>query len=159
MEGELIYVAIIMQLGTIITIAIWSSLSLRKYFLKENFKTGLSNVRAENRIKLKKLERDFGLKESNVSHTEGPPSLISQLGQLSQFAPLIKHLDEDQIGALINKFTGESETVGEDEQGGGISSILDAIPKSVIDSFTAGLKDGGGAGGTQAEPQSQSQVP
>lgn len=157
MEGELIYTAIIMQIGGIFMLLVWSNVSLRKYFAKENFKTSLTNVRAENRIKLKKLERDFGLKGSSVSHTnEEPPSMISQLSQLSQFAPLLKNLDEDQIGALIDKFTGESNIGEEDEQGG---SFLDKIPKSVIDSFMNGLKEGGGADGTQDQPESQSQVP
>jgi len=133
MEGELIFVAIIMQVGTILTIFFWSNLSLSKYFKKENFKTNLTNIRAENKIKLKKLERELGLTISKNENPE-PPSTIGQLSQLSHLLPLLKNLDGDQIGALVDKFLGGEELLPA-ESGG----ILDQIPPELIESFLKGL--------------------
>lgn len=139
MEGELIYVAIIMQIGTLITILLWSNTSLRKYFAKENFKTGLANVRAENRLNLKKLEKDLGLGSVKSQITPTTPPSVDKLGLLSQLAPLLSKLDGDQLGILIDKFVGGEELTEIAEGAGG---ILDSIPPELIKSFLEGIQKG-----------------
>lgn len=137
MEGELIFVAIIMQVGTLITILLWSNLSLSKYFKKENFKTALSNTRAVNKINLDKLRKEMGLQKSKTIQPveQEQPSVLGTLGNL---APLLKHLDSDQIGSLIETFTGGGQP---EPAAGGLNSILDNIPPELIESFLKGLSN------------------
>ena len=141
MEGELIYVAIIMQVGTLITILLWSNLSLSKYFKKENFKIDKSNVMAQNKLQLRKLEREMGLSKSKdiVPTTETPNTLST----LTSLAPLLAKLEPDQIMSLADRFLGGGEAPA--EGGSGLGGILDSIPPELIDGFLKGLANKEGA--------------
>ena len=133
-----------MQIGTLITILLWSNLSLSKYFKKENFKTGLTNVRATNKLQLKKLEREMGLKPGSSKAT---PGKLGNIGSLMDLIPLAKALEPEQLKELASMFL-EGGFEGEEAQEGG--GLLDNIPKSVIDSFIKGLTEGGGSGEEKA---------
>lgn len=103
-------------------------LSQRSWFLKENFKIQKSNIMAENRIKLKKLEREMG-----VSHT---PVKEEPTGNILD---LIKNLDIDKIQGIL-----ELLGVNEEEQTG---SPIDTLVKmatenpEIVSKFIGGLKE------------------
>ena len=66
-DTGLIIVSIIGIIGAIITTQLWQM----NWFKRENFKIQKSNVMSQNKIKLRKLERDLGLtKDKNVQPVE-----------------------------------------------------------------------------------------
>ena len=73
MDGELIFMGIIMLVGQIILMQMWNA----NWFKKENFKIQKSNTMAENKIKLKKLEKDLGVTGGNYQKPEA--GVIEQL--------------------------------------------------------------------------------
>ena len=131
MEYELIVVSLISIAGMIITTQLWQL----NWFKKENFKIHKSNVMGENRIKLKKLEREIGLKGTKLDMPETP----STLGTLASLAPLLKNLDADQLGLLIDKFTGGE--LPETEEGGALG-FLDNLPPELVEKGIAAITKG-----------------
>jgi len=126
MEGELIFLGFIMLIGQIILLQMWN----RNWFKKENFKLQRDNVKAENRLKLKKLEKEFGL-------TKGR-SASSEIKNAPDYIDLLKNLDPDKIRGILDVLQGGEE--GESE--GGIGDIIKQIPPEVIEGFLSGVKDG-----------------
>ena len=116
MEGELIFLGFIMLIGQIILLQMWNN----NWFKKENFKMEKSLVMSKNKLSLRKLEKEMGLIPSkNITPVEGKGAL----GTLTDLAPLLKNLDADQLGGLIDKFVGGGES-GEGEGEGDLTSIL-----------------------------------
>lgn len=137
---------IVMLIGQVILMGMWNA----NWFKRENFKIQKSNVLAENRLNLRKLEKDLGLGSSKkeLLPTESPPTdKLGLLSQLAPLAPILAKLDSDQIGALIDKFV----TGAESEEGGG--GLLESIPPELIESFLKGFKEnkGSGDGGVSSE--------
>lgn len=130
MEGELIVVSLISTAGMILI----TQLLQLNWFKKENFKIQKYNIMGENRIKLKKLERDLGVKNvlPEVKEEVGPLSTITQL------LPLLKNLDPDQLGALIDKFVGGSSEPVEE----GALSFLDNIPPELLEKGLKAITEG-----------------
>lgn len=120
------------------------------WFKKENFKIQKYNVMATNRLNLKKLEKDLGLKPSKL-----PKEEKSTVENISSWVSLLKDLDPDQIKALATKFLGGGEEYEEEEGEDLISTILKNVDEDTIKSFIDGLAKGKQDGGTQI----QSQVP
>lgn len=114
MEGELIFLGFIMLIGQIILLQMWNN----NWFKKENFKIQKSNVLAENKLKLRKLEKEMGLNPTKGGKTE-EKSALNKLGGLADLLPLLKVLDEDQLSALVDRFIGSGgeETEYDEEEG------------------------------------------
>ncbi len=129
MEGELILMAFVMLIGQIIMLQMWNN----NWFKKENFKIQKKNIEGENRLRLKKLEKELGLKQSTPRDFNETPGTMDTLANL---LPILKNLDPDQLGALIDKFTGGGELL---EPEGGLGGILNNIPPELIESFLKGL--------------------
>jgi len=144
MEGELIFLGFLMLIGQIILMQMWQN----GWFKKENFKIQKSLVMAENKLKMRKLEKEMGLKPSTKIV---PEEQTSTLGTISTLLPLLKNLDPDQLGDLVDRFVG-----GEREEGAATGDPLNML----IDYATRnpemleGLLKGLGAGKNE---QSQSQ--
>lgn len=118
MEGELIFLGFIMLIGQIILLQMWNN----NWFKKENFKIQKSNVMAENKLKLRKLEKEMGLKPTKGGKTE-EKSTLNKLGGLAELLPLLKMLDEDQLSGLVDRFIGGTDT-GDEEQDEGLVDTL-----------------------------------
>lgn len=144
MEGELIYLGFIMLIGQIILMQMW----MANWFKKENFKIQKYNVMATNRLNLKKLEKDLGLKPSKAMKEE--KSTVENIGS---WVSLLKGLDPEQIKGLADKFLGGGEEYEEEEGEDLIGTILKNVDKDTIKSFMDGL-----AQGKKDETQAQSQV-
>ena len=115
-----ITVSILGIIGAIITTQLWQM----NWFKRENFKIQKSNVMSQNKIKLRKLERDLGLsKDKNVQPVE-------QKGILD----LVKGMDRDKIEGILELLQNNE---GSGEEGSG--SILDQIPPEIIQGFLQGI--------------------
>jgi len=86
-------VALILTAGGIIGAIITTQLWQMNWFKRENFKLHKSNILAENRIKIKKLEKDLGISKgrSKSEPTENKGLLESLAG-----------LDLDKIQGLLS---------------------------------------------------------
>jgi len=125
MEGELIFLGFIMLIGQIILLQMWNA----NWFKKENFKMQRDTVKAENRIKLKKMERELGL-------TKGK-SASSEIKDENSILDLLKGIDKDKIGDILGMLQE-----GESEGGSAITDIINNLPPEVIEGFLSGLKNG-----------------
>ena len=118
------------------------------WFKKESFKTKNKSIEAENRLRMKKLERDLGLKASPA-----PKEQPGMFDTIKDLAPLLKGLDSDQIGALADRFLGGSEGAAEGSaESGGISDVLLDFAENnpeMVQSFLKGV--GGAKDGAQKE--------
>ena len=113
---ELIAVAFISGVFMLMSIYILNM----NWFKKENFKISRDNVKAENRIKLKKLERDLGLHNKIPSLPQNEKSVLSGLGEL---APLLQKLPPETIADLAERFLGGGD-VAEPEDSGGLGEMV-----------------------------------
>ena len=123
-EGELIFLGFIMLIGQIILLQLWQ----RNWFKKENFKLQRDTVKAENRIKLKKMEKELGL-------TKGK-SASSEIKNETNIMDLLKNLDRDKIADILEMLQS-----GEREQSG-LGEIIDSLPPELISGFLEGVKGG-----------------
>lgn len=104
-------------------------LSTRTWFLKENFKIQKSSIMGENKLKLKKLERELGVKAGNIPN-EPTGNLIDQL----------KNLDIDKIRGILD-LLGQDQELADDQ------SPLDKIVSMAVENpeivgkFLGGVKD------------------
>ena len=101
---------------SLIGFLIFQERSVKNYFRKENFKIQKSNVMAQNKLNLKKLEREMGLTGKSVTPAEKPTGS----GTVAGLIPLLKDLDPDTIKTLIDLLGVSNE--GESE--GGLMDIL-----------------------------------
>jgi hypothetical protein len=124
MEGELIFLGFIMLIGQIILLQLWN----RNWFKKETFKLQRDTVKAENRIKLKKMEKELGI-------TKGK-SASNEIKNENSIMDLLSNLDKDKIVDILELLQGG----GEEKEG--ISSILDQIPPEAIKAFLEGATSG-----------------
>jgi len=109
--------SIISLIGFIIII----QLNNTNWFKRQNWKFQAQNIKAENKLKLKKLERELGLQQSMKSQPEAlGASNSSGISLLSDLAPLLSKLDGDQLSALAERFLPE----GGGEEAGGVSGAL-----------------------------------
>lgn len=149
MEGELIFLGFLMLIGQIILMQMWQN----GWFKKENFKIQKSLVMAENKLKMRKLEREMGLTPSKKIVPEEQPSTLNTISSL---LPLLKGLDPDQLGDLVDRFvsgSGESEDSG--VRGDPLNMLMDYASRNpeMIEGLIKGLGEG-----REKQNQSQSQV-
>jgi len=145
MEGELIFLGFLMLIGQIILMQMWQN----GWFKKENFKIQKSLVMAENKLKMRKIEREMGLTPSKKIVPEEQPSTLSSISSL---LPLLKGLDPDQLGDLVDRFVG-----GESEEaaagGNPLNMLMDYASRNP--EMVEGLIKGLGAKSEQTQTQSQ----
>jgi hypothetical protein len=152
MEGELIFLGFLMLIGQIILMQMWQN----GWFKKENFKIQKSLVMAENKLKMRKLEREMGLQPSKKivqeEKTGGTMDMISSL------LPLLKDLDPDQLGELVEHFIGDGERAEAGAAGDPISMLMGYAKRNpeMVEGVVGFLK-GLGAGNEESQ-QSQIQV-
>lgn len=147
MEGELIFLGFLMLIGQIILMQMWQN----GWFKKENFKIQKSLVMAENKLKMRKLEKDMGFTPSKKIIPEEQPSTLNTISSL---LPLLKGLDPDQLGDLVDRFVsggGESEEGA--VRGDPLNMLMDYATRNpeMIEGLIKGLGEG-------REKQNQSQV-
>ena len=116
MEGELIIVTLISSTFGLIGIMLLN----RNWFARQKMKYNYQ-------IKRAKLSKRYN---TPVKEEKSP------VENISQWLPLLKNLDGDQIGALADRFLGGGEEI---EEAPGLEGILDKIPPGAIDSFLKGL--------------------
>jgi hypothetical protein len=139
MEGELIIMGFMMLIGQIILMMMWQN----NWFKKENFKIQKSNIMAQNKLQLRKLEKELGLGKSKEIIEKEPTGLMSTLGDL---APLLKNLDGDQIAALADKFLGGQSEAQMEEGGGSLGDMITdfaANNPEMVKGFLEGIQQKG----------------
>lgn len=100
MEGELIAVSFISSIFMLVGIMLLN----RNWFQKERFKLEKSNLQAQNRIQIKRMEKELGL----------TPSRQPKEAPTGNILDLIKNLDRDKIENILELLGGgEGETEGE----------------------------------------------
>lgn len=131
-EYEFVIVAIISTVGMMITVQLWQL----NWFKRENFKIKKKNIEGENRLKLKKLEKELGLQPSKEPREER-----SKFDTLSDLLPVLSKLDADQLGVLIDKFAGGGEYDLPETEGGLLDMLGDFADKNpeAVKSFIEGL--------------------
>jgi hypothetical protein len=125
MEGELIFLGFIMLIGQIILLQMWNA----NWFKKENFKMQRDTVKAENRIKLKKMEKELGLKGQSAS---------SEIKNETNIMDLLKNLDKDKISDILEMLQGGDNETESDN----ITDLINKIPPEVIENFLKGINVG-----------------
>jgi len=123
MDETFIIVSIIGLVGAILTTQLWQM----NWFKRENFKLQKSNILAENRIKLKKLERDLGISKVKNPIPQEQKGLMELLGGL----------DKDKISGILG-LLGESEEPQEEESE--IGKLISNLPPGVIEGFLESIK-------------------
>lgn len=96
-------------------------LNNRNWFKRENFKLERDNVKATNRLNLKKLEKEMGLtKTPSVKASQQETS-----NPMSMLAPIVKQLSADQLKGLADMFLGNySDSEEPPIEEGGLADIL-----------------------------------
>lgn len=86
-----------------------------------------------------KMKYNYQIKRAKLSKKHNTPvkEEKSPVENISQWLPLLKNLDGDQIGALADRFLGGGEEI--EEASAGLEGILDKIPPELIDSFIKGI--------------------
>ena len=130
MEGELIFLGFIMLIGQVILLQMYQ----HNWFKKENFKIQKFNIMAENKLKLKKLEKELGM-----STGKAPKEEKSVGENIGSWVSLLKSLDPDQIKALADQFLGQGEEYEEEEDEDIIGTILKNVDGDTIKNFIDGL--------------------
>ena len=144
-DAGLIAVSIISLAGMVLLFTMNNSM----WFKKQNFKVDIFNVKATNKLNLRKLEKEMGLTPSKSS-----PPTPSPLGGIEKLLPLLKNLDADALGGLIEAYTGL--TTEEGSEGTMLDTMLGyaedhpEIVKGLLSGLTGGAKD--------ENEQTQSQV-
>jgi len=129
MEGELIALGFIMLIGQIILLQMWNA----NWFKKENFKLQRDTVKAENKLKLKKLEKELGL-TAGSSAVKEETSTMDKLGGVLN---LVKGLEPEQISALADRFLNPEEREAESP----IDGLLEFAEKNpdIVTNFLSGI--------------------
>lgn len=136
MEGELIFLGFIMLIGQIILLQMWNN----NWFKKENFKIKKTKDLADNKLRMRKLERDLGLTPSKAPKEE--PSTMGTLSNLTGLLPLLKNLDADQLSGLVDKFIGGGAET--EEQGDVVSMLMEYATRNpeMVQGLIEGLTKG-----------------
>jgi hypothetical protein len=121
-------VAIIFTVGSIAGTILITQMWQMNWFKKENFKFQKANVMAENKIKLKKLEREMGLDTPKGTS-------FNEKGGLND---IIKGLDRDKIEGILDTLGGGKDEYIEEEPSE-LEKILKMLPPSVIEGFVSQL--------------------
>lgn len=145
-EGEyFIYVTIISSLFTLVGLVFWNHNKFKYAELKHNH--SLNYMDAKDHIDARRFKRK---QMAIVVPTAPEKSIVGSLGGIASLAPLLRGLDSDQIGALIDTFVGGGREEGEGEDRGGSMDLLlefaeknPEIVKGLLEGITKGVKGGG----------------
>jgi len=107
--------ALIFSVGGLATAVVVSQMWQNNWIKRETFKLKKRNILAENRIKMKKLERELGLGRYK---SEPEPSSNTPVEGISNLLNIAKELEPEQLRAIVGKFTGEDEEPEEEGEGG-----------------------------------------
>jgi hypothetical protein len=145
-DGGLIAMSLISLAGMVLLFTMNNSM----WFKKQNFKVELFNVKATNKLNLKKLEKEMGLTTSKKSVTE--ESGGSPLGGIEKLLPLLKNLDPETLSGLVETYTGLTADEGGTD-GGMVDTLLGYAEDhpEIVKGLLQGLSGDG-------EEQVQSQV-
>lgn len=128
----LLALGFLMLVGQIIMLLLWQA----GWFKKERFKIEKSNIMAQNKLQLRKMERDLGLGKSKNIQPAEKPGLLDTVGGL---LPVLKNLEADQIGQLIELLSGGG--FAEREELSGLDSLMGFAEKNpeIVKGFLEGL--------------------
>jgi len=134
MEGELVIVSIISGIFGIFGLLILNLM----WFKKEMFRVKKAQMLAENKLRMKKLERELLGTGAQNTVKESQSAGGFDLGAL---APLIKNMPPEQIASIVEKFLGGNEEEGE---AGGIEGLLDFARNNpeIVDGILKGIAGG-----------------
>ena len=141
-DTGLIVVSIISLAGMVLLFTLNNS----TWFKKENFKIQKSNVMAQNKLTLRQMERDMGLKPTKKIVSEEPKSTVDLA---KDFIPILKNLSGEQIQALADKFLSPEDQAYE-EPGGDLTGMLIKYATEnpeLVEGLLKGLSEGKNAGG------------
>jgi len=112
---------IVMSLISLAGMVLIFTLNNSTWFKKENFKIQKKVLMDENRIKMKRLERELGLKNAApVEYTE-PRNTLDVAGDI---LPILKNLDGEQIKGLAGIFLGNDDERDYDAPEPDLTSML-----------------------------------
>ena len=139
-DTGLIVVSIISLAGMVLLFALNNS----TWFKKENFKIQKKIVMDENRIKLKKLEKEMGITGGVGAPYQEPKSMLETGGNLLEIA---KNLSPDQLTMLADKYLGGGDEY-QDQEPGMLEKALDFANKNpeIAAKFLEGVTKGGQQG-------------
>ena len=133
-------VAVVLTVGGIVGSILVTQMWQMNWFKRENFKMQKTNVMAENRIKMKKLERELGLKSSKTPVEHETPGVLD----------LLKGLDRDKIAGILEMLQDPDGSVDYDEPPkNDLLALIDKLPPGVVEGFLKKL----GGDGEQEEQQ------
>lgn len=146
MEGEFILMGIVMLIGQVILMGMWNA----NWFKRENFKIQKTTLLAQNKLQLRKLERDLGLTKAKDIIPADKPSTMQTISNL---APLLSKLNPDTIDMLADKFLGNSAAEIGAGGGGDVTDMLmnfatknPEMVQDILGGITEGYKGGGSVG-------------
>ena len=122
------------------------------WFKRQNFKLQATNIKAENKLKLKKLERDLGISHSKNtgSDKEALSFAPESTNLLASLAPILKNLDGDQLKDLADRFLPQAEEYEPEGLAGTLLNFAEDNPE-IVEGLLKGLSGkqdqiGGSAG-------------
>lgn len=136
MEGlHLIIISIITSIFTMIGLYF---LNHNKFAYKElKHKHEIELLQVKDKINSKRFKR----KQSalNTQNSIETPGLLSNIGGLTKFLPLLRSLDSDQIGGLIDILRGEGVEADEESD---IEGLLGGLPPGTLEKVIGGFMQG-----------------
>lgn len=140
---------IVCSVISLIGMLIFFTINNNNWFKRQNFKVQVANVKAENKLKIKKLERELGINTTSKSVSSlstDTPNILSSL------APILKNLDGDQLKGLAEQFLPEAaEETEPDGIGGMLLNFAQENPE-IVEGLLQGITKGKEAlGGDSSE--------
>lgn len=141
MEGEIIIVSVISTIGGLF--GLW--LVNQNWYKRQEFKY-------KYMLKRQKLSQKGKIPKSSV------PDKPSGLSTVANLLPLLKTLDPDQIGALVDKFTGDQDVAP--SGGGGLDFLMEFAESNpeMVQSFLKGIGEKKENESQEEEEEFKSQV-
>ena len=136
----LIAVSIISLAGMILLFTLNNS----TWFKKENWKMQKKTIMDENRIKMKRLEKELGLKAGSTTAYQEPKSTMDLAGDI---LPVLKNLSGDQIQGLADKFLNPEEPPYDAPESDITTTLLEyatknpEMVKGLLEGFTKGKNE------------------
>ena len=132
---------IVVSLISLAGMVLLFTLNNSTWFKKENFKIQKKTLMDENRIKLKRLERELGLQASPNMPYQEPRSALDVGGDL---LGVLKNLDSDQVKGLAAKFLNPDEPAYDAPESDITSTLIDYATKhpEVVQGLLEGVTKG-----------------
>jgi len=133
---------IVMSFISLAGMVVLFMLNTSTWFKKENFKIQKKAVMDENRIKIKKIEREMGLTGATKPYRETQTALETGGNLLD----VLKNLNGDQIQNLADKFLKPEDEAEYDQPKSTMDSLLDfatqnpEIAQGILQGVTGGKK-------------------